>query len=235
MKAPVERLRAGSVAVYRCRAGQLSAWVAAGRRTDLDGWRAALGPAVRSALLLAAGYAAWRAARWLPPLMWGAAACWLLAAWRAGHPDRQPKNAPTPVAADAPEPEAEPEPVGPAKEQPAGPTIDDVVAAARQLGTPHVHLAAIEEHLGAPKGTARRLLTAAGVPIADVRMHGRGTSTGVRDADIPPFSHPSPEAAVGVVGAGQGANNSNSDAIGVREEAGMTIITDPSERRAYTV
>ncbi|MCX5197211.1 hypothetical protein OOK31_25490 [Streptomyces sp. NBC_00249] len=166
-------------------------------------------------------------------LLWPVLALWLIAAWRVGHPDWQPRAAPT--AERTPEPAGKPEPVSLAKEQPVGPSLDDVLAAARTLGTPHVHLAAIEEHLGAPAGTARRALTEAGIPIADVRMTGRGTSTGVRGTDIPPLPSPSPEAAVAAVGTGQDANNSNNNGVRVKEEAGMTIIHVPSERRAYKV
>ncbi|MFF6940452.1 hypothetical protein [Streptomyces lavendulae] len=172
-----------------------------------------------------------------PGLLWLALGLWLIAAWRVGHPDWKPRPAPAPAAAEEPEPEEEPNPVSLAAEHAAaaGPTIDDVVTAARKLGTPHVHLAAIEEHIKAPQGTARRLLVEAGIPIADVRMHGRGSSTGVRGSDIPTFSHPSPEGVVGVVGAGQDADNNND--IRVTRSAGgaQVTVTDLTEQRAYTV
>jgi hypothetical protein len=167
-----------------------------------------------------------------PWLLWPALALWIIAAWKAGRPDWQP--GPAPAAAEAPEPEPEPDPVSLAKEHSAGPTLDDVLAAAHVLATPHVHLAAIEELLGAPQGTARRLLTEGGIRISDVRMQGRGTSTGVRASDLPALLPHSPEGVGGVVGAGQDANNSN-NALKVEEGLGMTIIRDPSERRAYTV
>ncbi|MFD9569975.1 hypothetical protein ACFWBI_09035 [Streptomyces sp. NPDC059982] len=168
-------------------------------------------------------------------LLWPALGLWLIAAWRAGHPDWKP--GPAPAAAEEPEPEPEePESVSLAKDHPAaGPSLDDVLAAARWIGTPHAHLAAIDDHTGAPAGTARRLLTEAGIPIADVRMQGRGTSTGVRGSDIPALLSPSPEGVDGVVGAGQAANNSNNDTLRIEEGSGMTIIRDLSERRAYTV
>ncbi|MFG2617795.1 hypothetical protein ACGFXC_09200 [Streptomyces sp. NPDC048507] len=167
-------------------------------------------------------------------LLWPALGLWLIAAWRAGHPDRAP--GPAPAAAEAPVPEAQPDPVSLAKDHPPGPSLDDVLAAARKVGTPHAHLAAIEECLKAPAGTARRLLTKAGIPIADVRMQGRGTSTGVRGADIPPLADPSRGAVVDAVGAGQDANNSNNDIRVTRSAGGAQVtVTDLTEQRAYTV
>ncbi|MFD0353494.1 hypothetical protein ACFVHW_07055 [Streptomyces sp. NPDC127110] len=202
--------------------------------------------AVRLCVLLAAAWVLRRigvsvataAARRLdssPWLLWPALGLWVIASWRAGHPDWRPRPSPAAAEEPEPEPESEPEPVSLAKEHPAGPSIDDIVAAARKLGTPHVHLAAIEEHLGAPQGTARRLLAAAGIPISDVRMHGRGTSTGVRGSDIPPFSHPSSEPADDVVGAGQDANNDNNNADRVEKSGGLLIVRRPSEDRHYPV
>ncbi|MGW5852104.1 hypothetical protein ACWFQ8_29860 [Streptomyces sp. NPDC055254] len=229
------RMRAGSARVCRERAEQLRTWAARGRREDLDGWKAALGSWLRLALLAAAGYGAyWSCRRW-PWLMWVLAVWWVAAAWRAGRPGWKP-TAPDPAAAaQGPDPTAEPGPISLAKEHPPGPSLGDVLTAARALGTPHVHLAAIEEYLGVPRGTVRPVLTTAGIPITDVRMQGRGTSTGIRGADVPPLSSPSPIGVADVVGAGHGANNSNNNALRVKEEAGMTIILDPSERRAYTV
>ncbi|MEU4947709.1 hypothetical protein [Streptomyces lavendulae] len=170
-----------------------------------------------------------------PGLLWLALGLWLIAAWRAGHPDWKPRPAPAAAEEPEPEPEEESETVSLAKEHPAGPSLEDVLAAARTLGTPHVHLAAIDERVKAPAGTARRLLTEAGIPIADVRMQGRGSSTGVRGADIPPLSYPSPGGVGDAVGAGQRANNDNNNGLRIEEGAGMTIIRDPSERRAYKV
>ncbi|MFJ3923032.1 hypothetical protein [Streptomyces sp. NPDC090022] len=163
---------------------------------------------------------------------------WVGAAWWVGHPDWRPRPAPDAVA-EGPGPESEegPEedPVSLSKEHPPGPDIDTVVGAAHRLGTPHVHLTAIEDHLGAPPGSVRRVLTAAGIPISDVRMQGRGTSTGVKGHDLPPLSHPSPEGVDGVVGAGQGANNSNNITVKSSANGVRVTVTDLTERRAYTV
>ncbi|MFF9811671.1 hypothetical protein ACF1G5_42500 [Streptomyces coeruleorubidus] len=54
-----DRLARGSYAVWERRADALTAWVRAGRREDLDGWRAALGPLVRLILLGVLAYAVW--------------------------------------------------------------------------------------------------------------------------------------------------------------------------------
>lgn len=246
IRAAAARLTLGSQRLTEHIGRRTAAWVRKvwTRTTKWLGEASGIAWALRLAVLLAAawilrkiglGIAGWGARRLQTSsgLLWPALGLWLIAAWRVGHPDWKPR--PAPAAAEEPASEGESEEVSLAKEHPAGPSLDDVLAAARKLGTPHVHLKAIEEDIGAPQGTARRLLAEAGIPITDVRMQGRGTSTGVRGSDIPPLPPSSPEAAVGVVGAGQDVNNSNSDAIGVREEAGMTIITDPSERRAYTV
>lgn len=224
------RLAEGSRRTYRRLTTGTGTWVAAGRRDDLNGWKAALGPALRTALLLGLAYGAWRVARGWPWLMWVAAAGWLLTAWRAGAPSRKvaadPEETPAPGPGDrAGEP--------PAPQAPAGPTLEAVLAAARELGTPHVHLAAIEAHLKAPRGTVRPVLAGAGIPITDVRMHGRGTSTGLRDADIPAPAGLSPAPVVDVVGAGQGANNNNNNGITVEGGEALTIIRDLTETVYY--
>lgn len=80
------RLHAGSQRAYRSRADAATAWVARGRRDDLDSWQAALGSWIRLVVLATLAYGAWRLCRALPWLLWGAAGCWLLIAWRAGAP-----------------------------------------------------------------------------------------------------------------------------------------------------
>lgn len=213
------RLRTGTARAYRARAARITAWAAAGRRPDLEGWQAALGSWLRLGLVAAAGYGAYWACRTWPWLMWLAAVWLLLTAWRAGRPDREPAAVPggerPGKVEEQPAAEGEAGPVAPAPAPPApGPSLDTVLAAARELGTPHVHLAAIEAHIKAPRGSVRPVLVEAGIRIKDVRMDGRGSSTGVRGADIPPPATPLGDAAVGVVGAGQGANNNTNNADG---------------------
>lgn len=95
----VDRLARGSYAVWERRADALTAWVRAGRRPDLDGWRAALGPLVRLLLLGALAYAVWAIVRALPWLMWLLAGWWVSAAWRAGKGTAAPAAEDVPVAA----------------------------------------------------------------------------------------------------------------------------------------
>jgi hypothetical protein len=164
----LDRLRAGSSIAYRTRADAAAAWVARGRREDLDGWQAALGSAVRLALLLAAGYGAFRVCRAWPGLLWAVAGCWLLLAWRAGAPA-------------APEPADE------------EPLADDPADAIRALlwqligDAPGVHLrdvlAHLHEHGHHPSWTVadlRRHLERHGIPV-DPKLKLSGTPTrGVR-------------------------------------------------------
>jgi hypothetical protein len=90
-----ERIADGSTTVYRRRADALAAWVAAGRRDDLTGWRAALGPLLRLAVLAAAAYIVWAILARATWLMWLLTALWLRAAWKAGRRRaEQPEDAP---------------------------------------------------------------------------------------------------------------------------------------------
>ncbi|MFF8447889.1 hypothetical protein ACF06Q_09330 [Streptomyces leeuwenhoekii] len=99
--AAADRLRRGSAAVWQRRADALTAWVRAGRRDDLDGWSAALGPLARLALLGVVAYMAWAIVRALPWLMWLLAGWWIGAAWKAGKrgargtEDASPEEAPS--------------------------------------------------------------------------------------------------------------------------------------------
>lgn len=92
-----ERLARGSYTVWERRADALTAWVRAGRRDDLEGWRAALGPLVRLVLLGVLAYAVWAIVRALPWLMWLLAGLWIRAAWRAS------REAPAETAEEPPE------------------------------------------------------------------------------------------------------------------------------------
>ncbi|MET8297411.1 hypothetical protein ABZW02_25635 [Streptomyces sp. NPDC005180] len=251
IQAAAARLTLGSKRLTAHLTRRVAAWIRDTWRRTTE-WLAdasGIAWALRLIVLLAAAWilrkigvsAAAAAARRIdnsPWLLWPALALWTIAAWRTGHPDWQPRPGSQAAAAEAPEPEpeVEPEAVSLAKEHPPGPNLEAVLSAARELGTPHVHLAAIEEHLKAPAGTARRVLSQAGIPISDVRMQGRGTSTGVRGSDIPPLSYPSPEGAGDVVGAAQNANNSNSNIRVTRSAGGAQItVTNLNEQRAYTV
>lgn len=252
VRAAATRLTLGSTRLSVHLTRRIAAWIRHTwqRTTAWLGDATGIAWALRLAVLLAAAWilrklgvsVATAAARRIdssPRLLWPALALWIIAAWRAGHPDWQPT--PAAAAAEEQEPE-EPAPVSLAKDHDrAGPRLDDVLTAARTLGTPHVHLAAIEEHLKTPRGAVRPVLTAAGIPIADVRMQGRGTSTGIRGSDIPPPAPPSEGFAVGVVGAGQTANNSNNNAPGDPCQKGLDggytfrVVDDPDNPARHHV
>ncbi|MFD5002205.1 hypothetical protein ACFWMV_04785 [Streptomyces mutabilis] len=102
-----DRLAWGSAAVWQRRADALTTWVRAGRRDDLTGWRAALGPLVRLMILGVLAYAVWAVVRALPWLMWLLAGWWLRAAWKAGRaPAEETEDAPDDRASSAADREA---------------------------------------------------------------------------------------------------------------------------------
>ncbi|MFF9199975.1 hypothetical protein ACF09L_32690 [Streptomyces sp. NPDC014779] len=170
----VQRLATGAHIVYRRRADALTAWVAAGRRDDLTGWRAALGPAVRLLLLAAVAAGAYRAVRAAHWLMWVPAAGCAVAAWRA---TRTPEE-------DAPE---EPE------QAPTGPDVTAVLALLSEVldGRDRVHLSTVLAHLqeqghgeGWKVADLRARLEALGVPVAlKVKVAGVPTR-GIVRADL---------------------------------------------------
>ncbi|MDH6522526.1 hypothetical protein M2163_000964 [Streptomyces sp. SAI-135] len=83
--------------------------------------------------------------------------------------------------------------------------------------------------MGTDTAHVREVLTWAGVPITDVRMKGRGVSTGVKAADIPlpsPSPNPSPEGPGPVVGTGH-ANNNDTELTVSRLPSGAQIISVP--------
>ncbi|AZM53323.1 hypothetical protein DMA15_12605 [Streptomyces sp. WAC 01529] len=75
----------GLEATWQRFAGGITAWVRAGRRDDLDGWKAALGPLFRLAVLGGLGYIVWSLVRRWPWLLWLLLAAALGAAWKATH------------------------------------------------------------------------------------------------------------------------------------------------------
>ncbi|WP_086765367.1 hypothetical protein [Streptomyces bobili] len=137
-------------------------------------------------------------------LLWGAAIGWTVTAYRAGREGWKPKQ-PAPAAEPAPVEEPPAEPSGPRP-----PTAAELVAAVREIGTPHAHLKALASHLQTTTEQVRETAAVAGLAVTDVRMGGR-PSTGVRGDALP--SLPSPDPTGGVVGAGQPANNDNNNAF----------------------
>nr|WP_202525552.1 hypothetical protein [Streptomyces sp. SID4926] len=147
-----DRLARGSTLLARRIAACLAEWVARGRRHDLAGWRAALGPLLRLALLTGLGWLVWRllqARIWW--LTWSLAALWVGTAWAL---TREPKDEGTAEGKQGEAEEGEP-----------GPDRDDVVALLRALAgdRPGVHLSTVLGHL-------QEHGQAAGWRVTDVRL-----------------------------------------------------------------
>ncbi|MFE6103199.1 hypothetical protein ACFVQ4_25025 [Streptomyces laurentii] len=185
-----QRLATGVQAVYSRRTAALTAWVAAGRRDDLTGWRAALGPTVRLLLLAAAAGAAYRIVRAAPWLMWAVTAATAWAAWRASRP-----------ATDTPEETASEEPEQP----PADTDLDAVLTLLHTVlaGHDRVHLSTVLAHLheqgqgvGWKVADLRARLEALGVPVAlKVKVAGvptRGILLADLRAHFPDWEMPAP-------------------------------------------
>ncbi|MCF3101437.1 hypothetical protein IPZ58_07565 [Streptomyces roseoverticillatus] len=197
-----QRLTLGSVALAQRIAGGVCAWCSRSYRRDLTGWRASLGPGVRSLIILGGGVMAARQVRDHPGLLWLLAPAWCAAAWSAGSE--------APVMPQHEEAvEGEPEAQDGAPEEV---TLDELASLVRELAQDGAgaHLSVLAEHLpGGPHDTAavRALCATHGVPVSkSVRQPGRGVSTGVKVADLPLLSPAPPEGpAVAVVDAGQDA------------------------------
>ncbi|SCD40919.1 hypothetical protein GA0115251_106916 [Streptomyces sp. TverLS-915] len=165
-----DRLARGSTFLARRIAARLADWVARGRRRDLTGWRAALGPLARLGLLAALGWVAWRLVQarvwWIN---WGLAGLWAGIAWRLTRaPKEQLEEA--------------------AEEGPALPDRDVVVGLLRALAgdRPGVHLSTVLAHLqehgqaGGWKVTDVRLrLEALGIAVKPKLKVGRVPKRGV--------------------------------------------------------
>lgn len=172
----------GSLIVWQRRTDALIGWVRAGRREDLTGWRAALGPLLRLVLLGVLAYALWAIVRAVPWLMWLLSAWWLRAAWKAA------KTAPQ-AAADEPE------------ETPARASSQEVLDATldwirQQIGDRQgVHLRDLLAHAqahgmfeGLDVATFRAHLERWGIPV-DRRVKVAGIPTwGVRRRDLEALS-----------------------------------------------
>jgi hypothetical protein len=158
-------------------------------------------------------------------MLWPAVIIWLIAAYRAGRPGWTPK---TPAAAAAEEPEPQDDEQtnvasDTAEQQPAQPRVPTghaLAAAVRAIGTPHAHIAALAEHLHTTAERVREGCAAAGIPVGDVRMRGRGASTGVRGDALPALLDRAPS---GVVGAGEPANNDNNNTSAAPLEKGLRV------------
>lgn len=189
--AAADRLCRGSALLLRRWEQRLTTWVRAGRRDDLTGWRAALGPLLRIALLAVIGLVAFGILRTARILMWLLTAWWVLAAWRAGRGLDQPAEKPS---ADVPEH---------APEEVHAAVIDWVRQAVGDRQGVHLRdlLANGQQHgmfEGLDVPAFRALLEAAGIPVRKgVRVRGQGVTVGVHRDDLPapaeaPSGAPSP-------------------------------------------
>lgn len=166
-----------------------------------------------------------------PWLLWGAAAAWITGAYRCGHPNWKPKPRP----ADEPESSRGEETPAPATEQtPLGPpSVSPValVAAVRDIGTPHAQLKPLAEHLFTTTDAVRAAAAAQGWPVKDVRMQGRSASAGLRwdECPAPRPTYPSP----GIVGAGQRPDDNDDDSSEERPEEGLRVVRTDSGLTVY--
>ncbi|WP_406365257.1 hypothetical protein [Streptomyces sp. NBC_00645] len=153
-----------------------------------------------------------------------AAALWLLAAYRAGHPDWKPKGT------EAAEPEDPPAPDEPVEEQPepasasSGPwpiSPTELVATVRDIGTPHAQLKPIAEHLRSTTDAVRAAAAGMGWPVKDVRMDNRSSSAGLRWDECPSPESVYPD--TDVVGAGQPADDNDDDTAGRPPREGLRV------------
>lgn len=175
-----------------------------------------------------------------PWLMWGTAGLWVVAAYRCGLDGWKPKQPaakpPTgeeqPEANDQEEEAAEsPAPVGP---RPVSPVA--LIAAVRDVGTPHAQLKPLAEHLSTTTDAVRAAAAGIGWPVKDVRMEGRSSSAGLRWDECPSPAPDGPSS--GVVGAGERADDNDDDSTGegpregiaVRRTDGGMVIYDLADR-----
>lgn len=178
-----------------------------------------------------------------PWLLWGAAVCWIVSAYRAGAEDWKPKRPAAPGPADEEQEQAAPDggkqmpTAGQPKALPVSPVA--LVAAVRDVGTPHAQLKPLAKHLGATTDAVRAAAAGLGWAVKDVRMQGRSASAGLRwdEAPSPAEAYPLP----GVVGAGQGHATTTTTSGAVAEKglrvvpigAEGKIVYDPADAVRY--
>jgi hypothetical protein len=180
--------------------------------------------AVRKAVTAVAASVYERAASGAAPgLLWGAAAVWVIAAYRVGREGWTPKEQPEPTETEA-EDEPAPEDVEqPQASAPAGRPVmlGELVRAVQSIGTPHAQLVPLAAHLGVTTDAVRATAARAGWEVKDVRMQGRSSTHGLRADEAPPL--PSPAPSRDVVGAGQPADDNDDRGGGGRGE-GLRVV-----------
>jgi hypothetical protein len=155
-------------------------------------------------------------------LLWVAAGLWIVAAYRCGRDGWEPKR---PAVPDTDEQlPAEEEPATAVESSPGPPPVSPValVAAVRDIGTPHAQLKPLAEHLGTTTDAVRAAAAGIGWPVKDVRMEGRSSSAGLRWDDCPSPTILAPSSTV--VGAGQPADDNDDDTGGEGPEKGVRVV-----------
>lgn len=152
------------------------------------------------------------------------AGLWLLVAHRAGRDGWEPKQHPEPAGGAAGQEQA-------AVQDAAGSSLVSpvaLVAAVRDIGTPHAQLKPLAEHLGTTTDAVRAAAQRMAWAVKDVRMQGRSASAGLRwdECPSPAEAYPSP----GVVGAGQPATDDDDTRI-VEIGGGAGLIAYPPETK----
>lgn len=150
-------------------------------------------------------------------LLFTAAGLWIVGAYRAGRDGWKPKKRPAP---EPEQPDAEPDEAneeqsdGAVEQMPAGPPLPilpDLRISLAKVGTPHAHIAVLAADIGTTPERVREALTKWAIPVEDVRMQGRGVSTGVKGGSaVHPALAPRPDD-VAVVAAGQPTNNNDNN------------------------
>jgi hypothetical protein len=182
--AAAARIATGSAALARRIGRGLTAWAAAARRDDLTGWQAALGPILRTGLLLAGAYTLLRIVRALPVLLWILAPAWLIAAYRAAPPPAGDQTPPTPAQAPGEDPPAR---------RPADPRTHLLRWLLHTINSsPGIHLRELYPAMrqlpgleGLPDTALRAALTHLGIsPVRSLRIGSVAGRSGIRRTDI---------------------------------------------------
>ncbi|MBL1104927.1 hypothetical protein JK361_10025 [Streptomyces sp. 5-8] len=205
MRAFVDRVYRGSSLLALGMARGTVAWFKEGQGT--------VDFLIRLVFLLGGLAILWGFIRTAPVLMFPLTVWWVIAAFRKGKPEEAQEESAEPAPQESPEPAAEED------------DSPKVLEALRESADPHVHLAVIAQRLGTDTAHVREVLTRAGVPISDVRMKGRGVSTGVKGSDIPSPGL-SPDPSEPVVGPGQDDNN-NTELTLTRLPSGGQVLSVP--------
>ncbi|WP_172386720.1 hypothetical protein [Streptomyces sp. MNP-20] len=156
-------LSKGSTRIRERRTHALTTWVRAGRRTDLDGWRAFLGVIGRLIILGGLAYLLWVLVRAIPWLMWALVAAWVWAAWKAG------RSARSAGPADSSTEEGDEE-----HEESLLPEASETTRFLHDLAAPHVHLVPLARALGTTTQTTRAVLREMGSVLDVVVADGLG-------------------------------------------------------------